>query len=58
MIDLDNDTLNERDGRESDRKKRPENKEREGVDVCQKRNEGGLESRGPNRLEQESKENI
>jgi len=53
LIDLDNDTLNERA-----RKKRAENKEREGVDVCQKRNEGGLESRGPDRLEQESKENI
>lgn len=52
MIDLDNDPLNERDGRESVRKKG------EGVGVCQKKNEGGLESRGPDRLEQESKENI
>lgn len=41
MIDLDNDTLNERDGRESDRKKRSENKSgRESMCVRKRTREG------------------
>lgn len=41
MIDLDNDALNERDGRESARKKRPENASgRESVCVRKRAREG------------------